>query len=167
MARISALLILEGSSAGLFVSTITTGAPSATSVILAGCGTSQWASMKAASVLGGPSRAASAGCALISLRYQAHKIAEPTESLSGDLCPKTKIVIRSSLPYRCFFVVSLLCRGTLYAMPLALSSPISLLFRLIARYCEENMAAKRPWGGMQMAPRAKKALDAKKSFPPA
>jgi hypothetical protein len=50
-----------------------------------GLGRFQRSSMKAASVLGSPSRTASAASPLTSLRYQAQRIGDPVESVSGDL----------------------------------------------------------------------------------
>jgi hypothetical protein len=49
--------------------------------------------MKAASVLGSPSSTASASPPLTSLRYQAQMMGEPVESVSGDLWPKTSVVM--------------------------------------------------------------------------
>ncbi len=99
MPRIRASLIESGSSDGLFVSTITTGAPSATSLMISGLARPQWRSTKAASVFGSPRRTGFAGVP-VSVRYQAQMMGDPVESVSGDLWPKTRVVMALPLGTR-------------------------------------------------------------------
>jgi hypothetical protein len=96
IARMSASLMPSGSSAGLFVSTITTGSPAATSAMISGFATPQRLSMKAASVFGSPRSTGFAGSPFTSDRYQAQMMGEPVESVSGDLWPKTLIVMEGT-----------------------------------------------------------------------
>jgi hypothetical protein len=91
--RMSAAFTSAGSSAGLLVSTMTTGCPASTPSMMAGLSRPQRASMKAASVLGSPRRTGVASSPAISLRYQAQMIGEPVLSVSGDLWPKTRVVM--------------------------------------------------------------------------
>ena len=93
----SAPLILAGSSAGLLVSTTTQGWPSSTSAMMSSMSKPQRCSMKAASVLGWPSRTGLASTPLTSFRYQAQISGEPVESVSGDLWPKTRVVMSRNL----------------------------------------------------------------------
>ena len=102
IARMSALLMPAGSSAGLLVSTITTGASSATSAMIAGFGRFQRCKRNAASVFGSPSRTASAASPFTSFMYQAQRMGDPVESVSGDLCPKTRVFMSvCSVGWRC------------------------------------------------------------------
>src|SRR6056297_2920447 len=61
--------------------------------MMRGLGRSHLRSMNAASVLGSPRSTASAATPLISFRYQAQMMGDPVESVSGDLWPKTRVVI--------------------------------------------------------------------------
>ena len=99
MAVMSASLMLAGSSAGLLVSTITTGWSACTSSMICGLSSFQWSSMNSASVLGSPSRAGAAATPLISFRYHAQMIGLPVLSVSGDLWPKTSVVIGDILKW--------------------------------------------------------------------
>ena len=89
----SASLIEAGSSAGLLVSTITTLSSALTSEMISGFSPPHFCRTKAASVLGSPSSFASAGWPRTSERYHAQISGEPVESVSGDLWPKTLIVM--------------------------------------------------------------------------
>ena len=80
----SSALILAGNSAGLLVSTTTAGVPSAISDTMRGLGQSQCFSTKAASVLGSPSKTASAGVFFTSFRNHAQIMGDPVESVSGE-----------------------------------------------------------------------------------
>src|SRR6056297_2441884 len=91
--RMSALLMAAGSSAGLLVSTMTTGWSASTSEMISGLSSFQWSSMNAASVLGSPSKTGLASSPLIWLRYHAQMIGLPVLSVSGDLCPNTRVVM--------------------------------------------------------------------------
>src|SRR6056300_1996394 len=93
IAVISALLMPSGNSAGLFVSTITTGAPASTPAMMSGLFRFQRFRTKAASVFGSPNNFGAAAMPLTSFRYQDQTIGDPVESVSGDLCPKTCTVI--------------------------------------------------------------------------
>jgi hypothetical protein len=95
MARMLALLIEGGSSAGLLVSTITTSWPSSTSSITGGNSTPQRRRTNCASVLGVPRIRASAAPGLWCARYQAQIRGEQVESVSGDLWPKTSVVMEA------------------------------------------------------------------------
>ena len=90
IARISAAFTFAGSSAGLLVSTMTTGWPSSTPSMIAGFSRPQRVSMKAASVLGSPKRTGLASVPAISVRYQAQMMGDPVESVSGDLWPENE-----------------------------------------------------------------------------
>ena len=92
----SVLFILLGNSVGLLVSTTTTCVSSARFDIISGVAKPQCLSMKAASVLGVPSKIGSAAWPFTSLRYQAQIIALPVLSVSGALCPNTLIIIETS-----------------------------------------------------------------------
>jgi hypothetical protein len=85
-----------GSSAGLLVSTITTLSSAVTSWMIAGLSRPQCFSTKAASVFGSPSSTGFAGVP-VSFRYQAQMMGEPVESVSGDLWPKTRVVMGMNL----------------------------------------------------------------------
>src|SRR5690554_4957415 len=100
MPRILARLMFLGSSAGLLVSTITTGWLSATSSMISGSAKPQCLSTKAASVLGWPSSTGLAFTPLISFRYHAQMIGDPVLSVSGEVWPKTAIVIAAVLGVR-------------------------------------------------------------------
>ena len=99
IATTSSALTLAGSSAGLLVSTITALVPSAISVTMRGLGHSQYFTTKFASVFGSPNSTASALVAFTSFRYQAQMMGDPVESVSGDLWPKTSVVME--LPMGC------------------------------------------------------------------
>jgi hypothetical protein len=69
------------------------GLAGSTPSMIAGLSRPQRASMKAASVLGSPRRTGLASVPAISLRYQAQMMGEPVLSVSGDLWPKTRVVM--------------------------------------------------------------------------
>jgi hypothetical protein len=100
MPAIFASLTEAGSSAGLLVSTITTVSSALTSAMIAGFSSPQWRSTKAASVFGSPSNTGLAGVP-VWLRYQAQMIGLPVESVSGDLWPKTSVVMGVSQGWIC------------------------------------------------------------------
>ena len=85
-------LMLAGNSAGLLVSTITTSWPSATSVMICGRSKPQRVATNPASVFGVPKSRASA---VLPVWFMNHSqiSGEPRESVSGDLCPKIRVVI--------------------------------------------------------------------------
>src|SRR6056300_138711 len=93
MAVISASLIPSGNSAGLFVSTITTGAPASTPSMMSGLSRFQRFRTNAASVLGSPNSFGAAAMPFTSFKYHDHTMGEPVESVSGDLWPKICSVI--------------------------------------------------------------------------
>jgi hypothetical protein len=64
--------------------------------MIAGLSRPQCFSTKAASVFGSPRRTGFAGMP-ISFRYQAQMMGEPVESVSGDLWPKTRVVMGMNL----------------------------------------------------------------------
>src|SRR6056297_3248507 len=71
--------------------------------MMRGLGRFHLSSRKAASVLGSPSRTASDATPFTSLRYHAQRIGDPVESVSGDLWPKTSVVMMRVLSDReCF-----------------------------------------------------------------
>src|SRR6056297_2699809 len=71
--------------------------------MMRGLGRSHLVRRKAASVLGSPSRTASASPPFTSLRYHAQRIGDSVESVSGDLWPKTRVVMMRVLSDReCF-----------------------------------------------------------------
>ncbi len=85
--------MLPQSSAGLLVSTMTTRSPSGTSVSWSGTPRFQRSRTKVASVLGAPRRTASASSPRTSRRNQAQTIALAALSVSGEVWPKTLIVM--------------------------------------------------------------------------
>jgi hypothetical protein len=97
IALMFASLIDGGSSAGLLVSTIITSWPGSTSAMIAGFAKPQCLRTKAASVFGSPRRRGSAGVLRRLVRYQAQTMAESVASVSGDLWPKTSVVMRENL----------------------------------------------------------------------
>src|SRR6056297_213620 len=82
-----------GSSATLLVSTTTTSSFAETSSMIWGVSKPQRCSTNAASVFGSPRSRASAGLSSFSERYHAQISAEPVESVSGALWPKTRMVM--------------------------------------------------------------------------
>ena len=90
----SACSRLAGSSAGLLVSTITQTSSAVTSSMMRGLDRFQRSSIHNASVFGSPCSTASAGVLRHSFRYQAQMMGEPVESVSGEVWPKTLIMMR-------------------------------------------------------------------------
>ena len=100
IAMMLASLIEGGSSAGLLVSTMTTSCPAATSAMIAGLSKPQCFRRKAASVFGSPRSAGLASPPRRLVRYQAQMMADRVASVSGDLWPKTRVVMRGTCAQR-------------------------------------------------------------------
>ena len=97
IAVMSQSLMPAGNSAGLLVSTMTTGVSAATSDTISGLSKFQRFSTNNASVFGSPNKTGFTATPLISFRYHAQMIGLPVLSVSGDLWPKTSVVMGTFL----------------------------------------------------------------------
>src|SRR6056297_418906 len=88
--------MFSGNSAGLLVSTMTQACPSSTSEMMRGLGRFHFFSIESASVFGSPNKTASASPPFTSFMYHAQRMGEPVESVSGDLWPKTRVLMSLS-----------------------------------------------------------------------
>jgi hypothetical protein len=94
--RMSASLMPAGSSAGLLVSTITTGCPGATRIDDPRLGHVPAREHEGGFGVGLAQQHGLGRRPFTSFRYQAQMMGEPVESVSGDLWPKTSVVMRAS-----------------------------------------------------------------------